>query len=153
MKIIIRHGECTPWTHLINENVSHLILPKVFKDLAQKGEEIRAKFSTLPHIYSSHADRAIETALLISPNGEELIQTARKEMEEKILSRNLSKSGGNLYGLLSITLPPHIIVDKLLYHEVSSNIMAEDNFVAVIHSDAMERLGLKLWPGNYAEIP
>lgn len=154
MKIIMRHGKCTPCTILANGNVSHLILPKEFKDLVEKGKIIRSRFSTLPTIYTSHTDRAIETALLISsPDGEEVVRLARKKIDDELVKLEILNKSGNWYERFDIMIPPHISTDKCLYDEVPANIMAEDNIVVITHSDAIEQLHLKLSPGEYAELP
>jgi broad specificity phosphatase PhoE len=154
MKIIMRHGEYLPRTVLVNNNVGGFVSLSVFPSLAEKGREIRSRLKTVPRIYTSSADRAIETALLISPDGEEKLLAARKQISEMILKMDFRNRGGQWYQLFRIPLPEHIQIEKnLLNNGIHENIIGEDNIVIITHEDVLRGLNLTLQPGEFVEIP
>jgi hypothetical protein len=152
MKIIMRHGEATPCTRLTNGNVAHLIQPSAFEDLIQKGCLIREKFNTQPDIFTSSADRSIETALLITPQGKERVLTARTKIEEMMRRLNINNRGGQWYDLLKIPLPDYIKVEKDLLKVIPSSVKEKSDVIIVTHSNVIETIGLKLNPGEFLEI-
>ena len=153
MNIIMRHGHAEPSTHLVNDNGAFFLKEPSIISILEKKSEILSFFGTPPTIYTSTQDRAIETALLLSPNGEELLRKGRIQIEERIQEKGLIGIGGNWYLRLGIELPSEIKIEESLYQTVSEEILNQDGLIIIAHSDAIQGLALQLHTGEYTVLP
>ncbi len=153
MKIAIRHGKAKVFEALPNKCCAELLTPEGVADILSKRMQIREIFNRNPIIYTSDQDRAIETALLLCKNGDELFVQARAHIVHQITEKGIQKAGGLWYVKNTpLQLPPNVIVNPALYEDFPPEIASQDDFIAVLHYDAAKRLNFELTYGEYAEI-
>ncbi len=137
MKILIRHAKPVSFSYP-SKNCSQRIPDSAFPALQSLRDLILMDFTDPLPIFTSRTDRAIETAIMLCPDGLEILQECRRMIEEAVAMSGKSAVSFNAYCDFQIPLPPNITVNLDLYNCLPESIQLLDRFIAVTHHDVIE---------------